>query len=199
MGFKEKIFKLTFQKTEEEIKPVEHLGADDETVFFHEVEKSKSWTDFALETQDGDSDQRGGCFYPNYEQNVLYSRLQVGDLSKVKVAVLDVAHHLRIGPMVYGDEGCQVSQRDNKTDEHPLHQAKNILCHIEQATLGRFVNLEQAICIEQKVHRKEDPGSDNIGEASDSDGKEEGVEDVEEGGDHHAGVDVLLATRNSPE
>ena len=52
-----KIFELTFQKTEEEIKPVEHLGADYDPVFFHEVEKNQGWTDFALEMQDGDSDK----------------------------------------------------------------------------------------------------------------------------------------------
>ena len=55
-GFIKKMSKLTFQKTEEQVKPGKHLRADDEAEFFHEVEKNRGWTDFALETQDGDSD-----------------------------------------------------------------------------------------------------------------------------------------------
>ena len=43
---------LTFQETEEEIKPVEHLGANDKAIFFHEVEKYKSRIDSALEVKD---------------------------------------------------------------------------------------------------------------------------------------------------
>ena len=47
-GFIKKMLKLTFQKTEEQVKPVKHLRTDDEAKFFHEVEKNGGWMDFVL-------------------------------------------------------------------------------------------------------------------------------------------------------
>ena len=46
---------LTFQETEEEVKPVKHLSVNDEAEFFHEVDKDESRIDFALEVMDGHS------------------------------------------------------------------------------------------------------------------------------------------------
>ena len=117
---------LTFQETEEEVKPVEHLSANDEAEFFHEVDKDESRIDFALEVMDGHSGQWGEAFYGNYQQNAPDGIFEVGDLCKVEVAVLDVSHHRCIGPIVFDHQGGKVSQRNGKTDEHPLQQAENL-------------------------------------------------------------------------
>ena len=58
--------------------------------------------------------------------------------------------------------------------------------------------MEQSIGIEEEAYSNEGPGGDHIGEAGNADGKEESVGDVEEGGDHHAAIDVHLAPSHSP-
>ena len=57
--------KLTFQKAEEKIKPVEHLRSDDEPIFFHEMEENQRWVDFAFELENHNCDEGGRRLYPD--------------------------------------------------------------------------------------------------------------------------------------